>query len=139
MRVRMVMSRQVINAGATETLLEAARRMRTDGVSALPVIDGEEVVGIISERDLVEAFINGADAGSTRVSAYMTSNPQYATPDDLSSGLALRMLDLGVRHLPVLEGGRLVGMVSARDLLLPGASGPGRPPGQNPSGLVRGM
>jgi CBS domain-containing protein len=129
MRVRMVMNRQVINAGATETLLEAARRMRTDGVSAMPVTDGEEVVGIISERDLVEALINGADAGSTRVSAYMTSNPQYATPDDLSSGLALRMLHLSVRHLPVLEGGRLVGMVSARDLLLPGASGPGRPPG----------
>ena len=51
MRVRMVMSREVINAGATETLLEAARRMRTDGVSALPVTDGEEVIGIISERD----------------------------------------------------------------------------------------
>jgi CBS domain-containing protein len=124
MRVRMVMSRQVISAGATETLLEVARRMRADGVSALPVTHGEEVIGIISERDLVEALIDRVDPGRTRVSAYMTSHPQYASPDDDSSDLALRMLHLGVRHLPVLEGARLVGMVSARDLLL-GTSGPG--------------
>ena len=134
MRVRSVMSRDVVSVPPEERLLEAARRMRSDGVSALPVRRGEEVVGIISERDLVEALIDRVDTEETPVSEYMSSDPQYASPDDDSSDLALRMLYLGIRHLPVVEADRLVGMVSMRDLLLealpdPTRAGPSRPQG----------
>jgi len=140
MRVRMVMSQQVISAEVTESLIEAARRMRTDGVSALPVINREQLVGIISERDLVDAFIAGTDARQALVSAYMTPHPQYASPDDDSLDIAVRMLQLGIRHLPVVDGGQLVGMVSARDLLVLGpTSGARRPtvhPNMRPGGDV---
>jgi len=133
MRVRMVMSQQVISIRATQTVLEAARRMRVDGVSALPIIADEEVIGIISERDLVDALIDGVDPRKAQVFGYMTSHPQYAAPDDDSSDVALRMLHLGVRHIPVVAGGKLLGMVSARDLLLLGMSAPGQGRGSTPA------
>jgi CBS domain-containing protein len=63
----------------------------------------------------------------------MTSHPQYAAPDDDSSDVALRMLHLGVRHIPVVAGGKLLGMVSARDLLLLGMSAPGQGWGSTPA------
>ena len=137
MKVRLLMSRQVIRVKVTDTVREAAKRMRDDGVSALPVMNGEDLVGILTERDLVDALIDRADPRSALVSAYMTPDPQYATPDDDSVDVALRMLDIGVRHLPVLEVGRVVGMVSARDLL-PLDAGGGSPPGHERGPTVAG-
>ena len=131
------MSRQVIRVAVTDTVREAAKRMRGDGVSALPVMNGEVLVGILTERDLVDALIDGADPRSALVSAYMTPDPQHAAPDDESFDVALRMLNMGVRHLPVLEAGRVVGMVSARDLLLLDSSG-GSPPGRERGPTVSG-
>jgi hypothetical protein len=72
MKVRLLMSRQVIRVTVTDTVREAAKRMRDDGVSALPVMNGEDLVGILTERDLVDALIGGADPRSALVSAYMT-------------------------------------------------------------------
>jgi CBS domain-containing protein len=117
-RVKTLMSQQVIRVQVTETIREAGRRMRNNGVSALPVMKGGELVGIITERDLVDALIDGSSPSTALVSAYMTSAPQYAGPEDDSSDVALRMLNMGVRHLPVVEADQVIGMVSARDLLL---------------------
>ncbi len=135
MRVRTIMSQQVITVAVTESVREAARRMRSNGISALPVVKGGELVGIISERDLVEALIDGSNPSTALISRYMTADPQYAGPEDDSSEVALRLLDMGVRHLPVVEAGQVIGMVSARDLLLlevsPKRDSP--PPGSGPS------
>jgi len=85
-------------------------------IGALPVFEGDALVGIISERDVVAALALGASL-ETALAAHMTSVPATAEPGEDSVTVANRMLDLGVRHLPVVEGGRAVGMISATDLL----------------------
>jgi len=117
MRVRTFMARDVVRTGVGDSLRDAARRMRADGISALPVMRGSELVGIITERDIVTAFVDGLDPDRTPVAACMTSGPRVASPDEPVSVAALRMVGGGLRHLPVVENGRVVGMLSARDLL----------------------
>jgi CBS domain-containing protein len=118
MKVRTLMNHSVIKAQVTESLHEVAARMRADGVSALPVLNGEDLVGIVTERDLVAALVDGLDVRKTPVSARMTAQPTAASPDDEVSAAAFQMVELGVRHLPVVEEGRVVGIISARDLLV---------------------
>jgi CBS domain-containing protein len=86
-------------------------------VGALPVLDGQHLVGIITERDLTAALAEGADPASTPVSAYMTPAPAVLGGDSDLAEAALKMLELGVRHLPIVQRGRLVGVLSIRDLL----------------------
>ncbi len=111
------MAGDVIATDVGESVREAARRMRSDGISALPVLRQGELVGIITERDVVAALVDGLDPRTTLVAACMTPAPAVASPDEQVSEAAFRMVDLGIRHLPVVEAGRLVGMLSARDLL----------------------
>jgi CBS domain-containing protein len=107
----------VFTAGMFEVLADAASRMSFNEVGALPVMDGGALVGIITERDLARATADGVDAGVTPVERYMTADPVTIDQDaDIEQAAAL-MLQIGSRHLPVMEGGRLVGMISARDLL----------------------
>ncbi|HZD67686.1 MAG TPA: CBS domain-containing protein [Actinomycetes bacterium] len=102
-----------------ETLLTAATRMRRYDVSALPVYRGQRLVGIITERDLVTAIADRADLAATRVADYMTDEPSTTQLEEDVEVAAQRMAELGVRHLPVVDGGRLVGVLSMRDLLTP--------------------
>lgn len=125
MEIETLLSPVVVCAEAGEPLAAAARRMWAHDIGALPVLRGERLVGIITERDLVKAMAFGAGAGST-IAAHMTPNPVTVAPGDDAATVATRMLDLGVRHLPVTDGARLVGMVSARDLLMAAALA-GRP------------
>lgn len=101
-----------------DTLTNAADRMRRAEISALAVIDDTgELVGIISERDLARALADTIDPDTAPVSAYASENVALASPDDDSAEIEARMLDAGIRHMPVVSEGRLVGMVSMRDLL----------------------
>jgi CBS domain-containing protein len=118
MKVRMLMNHSVITAQVTESLHQVAARMRADGISALPVLNRSGLVGIVTERDLVAALADGLDTRKTQVSACMTPEPVAASPDDQVTAAALQMVDLGVRHLPVVEAGRVVGILSARDLMV---------------------
>ena len=118
MKVRMLMNQSVITAQVTESLHEVAARMRADEISALPVLNRNGLVGIVTERDLVAALADGLDTRKTLVSACMTPEPVAASPDDRVTAAALQMVDLGVRHLPVVEAGRVVGILSARDLMV---------------------
>jgi CBS domain-containing protein len=108
---------EVFSIGATDTLGEAARRMRANEVSALVVLDGERCVGIITERDLTRAVAAKAWAETAPVVEYMTDRPITITPETGVREAAAEMLETEVRHLPVGIGGHLVGMVSLRDLL----------------------
>jgi CBS domain-containing protein len=112
---------QLYTAQAEETLDEAADRMNWHQVGALPVFEGQHLVGIITERDLTAALAEGADPARTPVSDYMTPAPTVLGPDSELADAAHKMLELGVRHLPVVRSGRLVGVLSIRDLL--GADG----------------
>ena len=82
-----------------------------------PVLEGQHLVGIITERDLTAALAEGADAVLTPVSDYMTPAPEVLQPDNELADAAHLMLELGIRHLPIVRSGQLVGVLSMRDVL----------------------
>jgi CBS domain-containing protein len=107
----------LITSEPDDTLLDAAGRMHTYQIGALPVYEQHRLIGIVTERDLVAALAEGADPATTLVTDYMTDRPICAAPGDDLTAAARRMAELGVRHLPVVEGQQLVGMLSMRDLV----------------------
>ena len=109
MNVSEMAHHELFTAQAEETLDEAADRMSWHQVGALPVLDGQRLVGIITERDLTAALAEGADPAATPVADCMTPAPEVLRPDSDLADAAHTMLRLGVRHLPVMQGGRLVG------------------------------
>ncbi len=117
MKVRRVYHARVECIEGWANLREAARRMHEGGFSCLPVVSGEDLLGIITERDLVEAIAEGEDPGNATVFAHMTEAPRTIRLDDDCTLAATKMLAMGCRHLPVTDAGRLVGIVSVRDLL----------------------
>ena len=117
MKLEYIYRPDVVSIDVRDSVADAASRMQFDEVGSLVVYDGEDFVGILTERDIVRAVADEADPSSTAVSAYMTEGPFVATPDMTSEQAIARMVDLGVRHLPVVLDGKVVGMISARDLL----------------------
>ncbi len=117
MKVRMVFHPDAVSIEGWQSLHEAAEVMFTGGFGCLPVVSGGELCGILTERDLVEALANDEDARKASVFDYMTETPKTVDADDDCSVAATEMMSVGCRHLPVMEGGRLAGIVSARDLL----------------------
>lgn len=117
MKVRRVFHEHAISIEPWVTLRDAARRMREGGFSCLPVVSGEELMGIITERDLVEALAADEHPEASTVFSHMSEAPQTVGPDDECADAVAMMLSLGCRHLPVVDAGRLVGVISARDLL----------------------
>ncbi|HSO93780.1 MAG TPA: CBS domain-containing protein [Candidatus Dormibacteraeota bacterium] len=109
---------EVVTADLGEMLTQAASKMRYADVSALPVVESGRLVGILSERDLTRAAAEGVDPRTHTVAAFMSLGPVVADPDEDSDEIAVRMLRLGIRHLPVMTGDKLIGMISMRDLLL---------------------
>lgn len=118
MRIGELTRQTVQTADLADTLTQAASHMRFADVSALPVTKAGRLVGILTERDLARAAAEGVDPKTHMVAAYMSLGPFVADPAEDSDDVVARMLDLGVRHLPMLDGDELVGMVSMRDLLL---------------------
>jgi len=105
--------------GADATLEDAARELDRKKVGALVIIaDGEKIAGVVSERDLVrEVSRRGAKCLGDAVKSVMTTDVFTARPSEtIDEGLA-RMTDRRIRHLPVVEDGRLVGIVSIGDLV----------------------
>jgi CBS domain-containing protein len=97
-------------------LADAARRMAERGVGAVLVLDGERLTGILTERDLLKAVAAGFTE-EARVSEWMTRQPETVEPDETTDHAAALMIHGGFRHLPVVEGGRAVGILSIRDLM----------------------
>jgi CBS domain-containing protein len=107
----------LITTQPDDTLVDAAGQMNCYQIGALPVYDERRLIGIVTERDLTAAIAEGIDPAITRVAEYMTEQPVTVAPDDDLEVAARRMAELGVRHLPVVDGERLVGVLSIRDLL----------------------
>ena len=97
-------------------LAEAARRMAQRGVGAVLVLEGERLAGILTERDLLKAVAAGFTE-EARVSEWMTRQPETVEPDETTDQAASLMIHGGFRHLPVVEGGRAIGILSIRDLM----------------------
>jgi citrate synthase len=111
-----IMSRPAVTATETETVADAANRMREQGVGSVVVVDGERAVGILTERDLVRLAAAGA-ANTDRVEQWMTRDPDSVAPDIEATSAFASLAEHGYRHIPVVDDGRLVGIVSMRDLM----------------------
>jgi CBS domain-containing protein len=97
-------------------LSEAAKRMAERGVGAVLVLDGDALAGILTERDLLKAVARGFSEDA-RVSDWMTRHPETVEPDETTDHAAALMIHGGFRHLPVVEEGRPIGILSIRDLM----------------------
>ena len=108
----------VFTISAEETVYKALELMAAKNVGALLVMDGEKLIGSISERDYArKVILEGLSSLNTAVKKIMLTKVLYITPDkSVEEGLAL-MSDKRCRHLPVLDGKKLVGMVSIGDLV----------------------
>jgi len=111
-----VMNRANISESSAATLRDAAGRMWKQQTGSLVVLDNGELIGIITERDIMKAVARGDDLDATPVSALMTRAVITVTPDDSIETAAGHMATRWIRHLPVVAEGALVGMVSQRDL-----------------------
>lgn len=111
-------SGEVWSVGPDETVLEAITRMARLGIGALLVMEGERLVGIVSERDYARKIIlQGRRSAETRVAEIMTRTVATAT-EDMTAQQCLGMMTQGFfRHLPVMEGERVIGLVSIGDLV----------------------
>lgn len=119
MRIRELYRKGVLaSVDVGESLLEAAEKMIGSEVGALAVMRDGRLVGIISEQDLATSMSDGVHPAMTRVRDYMTPSPMTVEPDDEAEVAVERMLEAGVRHMPVTHGIELVGMVSLRDLVV---------------------
>ena len=126
MNVRSVFHPAVACLGPGASLTNAATLMRAGEFGSVAIFEGDRLAGILTETDLVRAVADHRDLASTTVSEYMSLDPVTAGLDEDSMEVAERMVRNGFRHLPVVEKGRLIGMVSARDLLQKEAWPPAR-------------
>ena len=108
----------VFTAAPADDLQSTVQVLDDKRVGALVVCEGDRVVGILSERDLVRAVAqHGHEALARPVQDYMTQDVVFADPTETVGVLMERMTDRRIRHLPVIQEGRLVGVVSIGDLV----------------------
>jgi CBS domain-containing protein len=116
-RLAEIMTSPVFSAAPESPVVDVAAAMVRGGFGSAVVLDGTLLVGIVTERDVLRAAAAGAELTRSPVSRWMTRDPQTAEPDlDVERAVDL-MLSGGFRHLPVVEGITLVGIVSLRDLV----------------------
>jgi citrate synthase len=110
-----IMSHPPVTVTADETVAAAAERMREQGVGSVVVVEGDRAVGILTERDLVRLAAAGTEA--TTVADWMTPDPDSVAPDVEVADAFASLAEHGYRHIPVVDDGRVVGVVSMRDLM----------------------
>lgn len=115
----LVKDRKVYSVEATRTVLEAARFMMEHNIGAVPVLRSGDLVGILSERDIMNRVVAvGRTPGTTAVSEVMTANPRSVGADESLEECLFIMREFGFRHLPIVEGKEVKGLVSVRDVLM---------------------
>ena len=115
----LVKDRKVYSINADRTVLDAARFMMEHNIGALPVLRNGELAGIFSERDIMNRVVAaGRMPGHTDVSEVMTPNPRAVNLDESIEECLFIMHEFGFRHLCIVEGKELKGLVSLRDILM---------------------
>lgn len=118
MHVRSLVAGSAVSCRPSISLREAARAMNAPGVGSIAVMEGGALVGIFTERDLLNAIAIGADPDQETVRDWMTADPDTVQPDLEVEEAADWMMATGHRHLPVTdESGHLIGIVSIKDVL----------------------
>jgi CBS domain-containing protein len=116
MMLRDVMNTRVATTTPGAPVAEAAAAMVEANVGAAVVMQGRFLAGILTERDVLRAAASGQDLSASLVSTWMTADPNSASPDTSAEEAAQIMLLHGFRHLPVVDGRDVCGVVSLRDL-----------------------
>jgi len=114
--LRDLMNTTVVTTEPGTPIAEAAAAMVASSVGSAVVMQGSFLTGILTERDVLRAAASGEDLRQAVVSDWMTHNPQSADPDSSPEEAAQVMLLNGFRHLPVVDGRQVCGVVSLRDL-----------------------
>jgi CBS domain-containing protein len=118
MKVREGMSRLVLTIGPAHTLREAARLMSARRVGAAVVIDSADAgIGILTERDILDSIGAGQDPDTEVAAHHRTEHVVFATPDWTLQRAAETMVQAGFRHLVVVEGNEVTGLLSMRDIV----------------------
>jgi CBS domain-containing protein len=115
-QVREVMTQATVTESAQDSLRAAAERMWRQQTGSLLITEGDHLLGIITERDVLRAVALGADPDKTSVDDAMTAEVFTVTPDMPLQDAAREMAARWIRHLPVVEHGKLLGVVSMRDV-----------------------
>lgn len=115
-----ILEKELVAAPGSMTVAEAARLMKEKHQGSVMIVEDGKLVGIFTERDALYRVISeGRDAKTTRLAEVMTRNPKTIHPDKPFPDALQIMREGGFRHVPVAEGGRPLGMISARDALGP--------------------
>ncbi len=110
--------RKIISAGPDDTLYQALALMTQHDIGALLVMEGGSLVGIFSERDFArKSILYGKSSAETRLRDMMTARVHHVSLEETLEGCMALMSDKHIRHLPVLEGDQVVGVISASDLI----------------------
>ena len=116
----LIEGKESITCPETITVSAAARLMKRNRIGAIMVVDGDRLIGIFTERDaLFRVLAEDRDLHNTRVADVMTRNPQAIHPDKQFADALQLMHDGRFRHVPVVENGRAIGLVSASDAMGP--------------------
>jgi len=127
-----LMRQDVLSADLGTPVAAAAAAMVRDKAGSTLIMQGAWLVGILTERDVLRAAASGEDLNKEPVSAWMTREPQSASPDTPAEEAAQIMLRNGFRHLPVADGRQVRGVVSLRDLFAARIRRPARQAGDRP-------
>jgi CBS domain-containing protein len=115
--VREVMTRSPSAIESGESVVEAAQRMLNEDVGSLPVVHGDELVGMVTDRDLVlQVLAKNLDPSKVQVAEVCSEDPTVATPNEPLEQVLAIMAAEQVRRLPVVEDGRLVGILAQADI-----------------------
>jgi CBS domain-containing protein len=117
MKVEAIYHPRVMTVQADDRLEVAAERMQDSQVRSLVVLERGQLRGILTEHDITRAVADGTDTGAVSVWEYMTRDPATVTLDTDVHDAVRTMLEFDFRHLPVVQAGAVVGMVSLRDLV----------------------
>jgi len=117
MKVTEVMTRPVICTNSETSAHDILGKLNSSNISALPVIDGSTIIGIVTETDVLRLFLQGKNLHTTLASEFMTKNVITAEPDSLVLSAIKGFLDNQIHHLPITHEGKLVGIVNRHDLI----------------------
>ena len=109
---------RVVRVSPEQSVLEAIKVLAAEDVGAAIVMSGERLAGILSERDYTrKVILKGRSSDTTRVEEIMTASVVVVSPRTKARECMALMIEKNIRHLPVVENGRVIGMVSIRDIV----------------------
>ena len=117
-KIRDIMTDEIECCTLLDNIFEVAVKMKELNVGAIPIVDQEKLVGMITDRDIVIRGVAEKHPGSTKVEDIMSDNLITVSPDTSSNDAAKLMAEKQIRRLPVVEDGKLVGIVSLGDFAI---------------------